>query len=82
MAQRGSARIVTQRRFDDSVEPAAPRVPSTPLETGEAGGSPPPSPIDRSASDLGLRARQRTWVRERERFESRKARATGPEGTK
>jgi len=82
VAERGSPRIVTQRRFEDPVElspSGAGPGPDVPLPVTV---SPPLAPVDRSPSDLALRARQLNWARERERYGSKKHPTPEPEGPK
>ena len=71
MAERRSARLLTQRQLE--VEPPAPALPEPPVPPPEAAPSAPPAPPpDRPIppSNESLLERQRRWLRERSRFEA------------
>jgi hypothetical protein len=69
MEERGRARPVKQRRFEEpEANPPSPASEESPPEISSSPPSPPPDPIPRTPSDLELRARQLRWIRERERM--------------
>ena len=68
MAERDRARPVTQRRFEDVVEPpSAEHLTPSGGASEEPVPSPPSEPIPRTPCDQELRARQLKWLLERER---------------
>jgi hypothetical protein len=82
MEERSGARNVTQRRFDQTAEPAESEK-STPEPPSEAAPPAPTlAPIARDPSDLQLRERQTRWIKERLRFQAQEESSPTEEGPK